>query len=84
MYLSCPPHVAKDFSREMQKLLGYKQAGYALGYFADTLGPAASWSEGFDVTVPGSFRKKAPSARETPWESVSAKAKAISGGASKL
>ena len=34
-YLSCPPHIAKDFEPELQELLGYTQGNYALGYFTD-------------------------------------------------
>ncbi len=34
-YLSCPPHIAKDLSLEMQELLGYTQGTYALGYYTD-------------------------------------------------
>ena len=34
-YLSCPPHIAKDFEPELQDLLGYTQGNYALGYFTD-------------------------------------------------
>ena len=32
-YLSCPPEIAKDFSPELQELLGYTMMNYALGYF---------------------------------------------------
>lgn len=32
-YLSCPPELAKDFSPELQELLGYTMMNYALGYF---------------------------------------------------
>eukprot|EP00752_Nemacystus_decipiens_P017364 g15560.t1 len=34
-YLSCPPHIAKDLDPELQALLGYTQATYALGYYSD-------------------------------------------------
>ena len=34
-YLSCPPHIAKDFEPELQELLGYTQGAYALGYYSD-------------------------------------------------
>ena len=34
-YLSCPPHIAKNFEPELQELLGYTQGAYALGYFTD-------------------------------------------------
>ena len=33
-YLSCPPDIAKDLSPELQDLLGYTQADYALGYYS--------------------------------------------------
>jgi len=33
-YLSCPPEVAKDLSPQLQDLLGYTQADYALGYYS--------------------------------------------------
>lgn len=42
-YLSCPPHVAKDLSLELQELLGYTMGSYALGYYSD---PAAEQSAG--------------------------------------
>jgi len=32
-YLSCPPEVAKQFSPELQDLLGYTMGQYALGYY---------------------------------------------------
>ena len=38
-YLSCPPHIAKDFSPELQALLGYTMGAYALGYFTPPVGP---------------------------------------------
>ena len=38
-YLSCPPHIAKDFSPELQALLGYAMGSYALGYFTPPLPP---------------------------------------------
>ena len=58
-YLSCPPEIAKDYSRELQSLLGYTMANYALGYFSptkfipnvpDTIAPEMLFSEeGGDV-----------------------------------
>ena len=33
-YLSCPPEVARDLSPDLQDLLGYTQADYALGYYS--------------------------------------------------
>ncbi len=34
-YLSCPPDIARNFSIELQELLGYTQGNYALGYYSD-------------------------------------------------
>ena len=47
-YLSCPPHIAKDFDPELQELLGYTQGNYALGYFSD---PKSS-VDGYDILPP--------------------------------
>lgn len=52
-YLSAPPHVAKTFPKDLQRLLGYSLAGGGLGYFADVLSPSAAL-RGFDVTTPAS------------------------------
>ncbi len=38
-YLSCPPHIARQFSPELQALLGYSMGSYALGYFTPPLPP---------------------------------------------
>jgi len=38
-YLSCPPEIAKDFSPELQALLGYAMGSYALGYYTPPLPP---------------------------------------------
>lgn len=38
-YLSCPPEIAKDFSPELQDLLGYTIGSYALGYYTPPLPP---------------------------------------------
>ncbi|MEP2988487.1 MAG: phytanoyl-CoA dioxygenase family protein [Parasphingorhabdus sp.] len=38
-YLSCPPHIAKDFDPELRDLLGYAMGSYALGYFTPPTGP---------------------------------------------
>lgn len=38
-YLSCPPDIAKDFSSELQALLGYAMGSYALGYYTPPLPP---------------------------------------------
>jgi len=43
-YLSCPPEIAKDFSPELQALLGYSMGSYALGYFTPPL-PAGQGPE---------------------------------------
>ncbi len=34
-YLSCPPDIARTLQPELQDLLGYTQAEYALGYYSD-------------------------------------------------
>lgn len=36
-YLSCPPHIARNFDPELQALLGYAMGSYALGYFTPPL-----------------------------------------------
>ena len=38
-YLSCPPDIAKDFSPQLQDLLGYTIGSYALGYYTPPLPP---------------------------------------------
>jgi len=38
-YLSCPPHIAKDFDPALRDLLGYSMGSYALGYFTPPTGP---------------------------------------------
>lgn len=47
-YLSCPPEIARDFSPELQALLGYAMGSYALGYFS----PPASPGEAPEVVPP--------------------------------
>merc|ERR1712224_413481 len=32
-YLSAPPHIARGFPKDLQRLIGYSRAGAALGYF---------------------------------------------------
>ncbi len=32
-YLSCPPEIAREFSSELQDMLGYEMGQYALGYY---------------------------------------------------
>ena len=38
-YLSCPPEIAREFSPELQDLLGYAMGSYALGYYTPPLPP---------------------------------------------
>lgn len=38
-YLSCPPHIAKDFDPALRDLLGYCMGSYALGYYTPPTGP---------------------------------------------
>lgn len=33
-YLSCPPDIARDFSPELQDMLGYAMGQYAMGYYS--------------------------------------------------
>lgn len=47
-YLSCPPHVAKDFDPALRDLLGYCMGSYALGYYTPPTGPG----EGPEVVPP--------------------------------
>lgn len=47
-YLSCPPEIARNFSPELQRLLGYSMGSYALGYFTPPLPPG----EGPEVIPP--------------------------------
>lgn len=53
-FLACPPHIAKDLSDEMRRLIGYTQGGPALNYFADCLRPKAVLKDDYDVLAPGS------------------------------
>ena len=39
-YLSCPPDVAKEFSPELRKLIGYAQGGPVMGFYSDPAGGA--------------------------------------------
>ena len=64
-YLSCPPHIARDFDPALRDLLGYAMGSYALGYFTPPTGPGenpevvppeflfsgkvSDWSEGDDL-----------------------------------
>jgi len=38
-YLSCPPEVAREFSPEMQDMLGYTMGQYAMGYYTPPSAP---------------------------------------------
>ncbi len=38
-YLAAPPEVARGFSERMQRLCGYQQGAYALGYYGDMQSP---------------------------------------------
>lgn len=38
-YLTCPPELAKDLSRDLQELAGYSMGQYALGYYTPPGGP---------------------------------------------
>lgn len=35
MYLSCPPEIAKDFTPELRRLLGYTQGSPVMGFYSD-------------------------------------------------
>ncbi|WP_309644090.1 phytanoyl-CoA dioxygenase family protein [Phenylobacterium sp.] len=59
-YLSCPPHLARQFSPELQALVGYAMGDYVLGYFSpaepvtgqpDNLPPQAALDPSF-MTIP--------------------------------
>lgn len=70
-YLSCPPQIAKDFSPELQALLGYSMGSYALGYFTPPLPPGKG-----PESVPPEFlfNGKVESWGEDLYQSVSARA----------
>jgi len=38
MYLSCPPEIAKDFTPELRRLLGYAQGSPVMGFYSDPKG----------------------------------------------
>lgn len=38
MYLSCPPHIAKDFTPELRRLLGYAQGSPIMGFYSEPEG----------------------------------------------
>ncbi|GAA4045379.1 phytanoyl-CoA dioxygenase family protein [Parerythrobacter jejuensis] len=70
-YLSCPPDIAKDFSPELQALLGYAMGSYALGYFTPPLPPG----EGPEITPPDwLFGASAKSWGDSLYDSVSERA----------
>jgi ectoine hydroxylase-related dioxygenase (phytanoyl-CoA dioxygenase family) len=50
-FLSCPPDVARTLSPELQELLGYTMANYALGYYSNPEGPG----QGKRDTLPPEF-----------------------------
>jgi hypothetical protein len=55
-YISCPPHVAKDFSPELRALIGY-QSVYARGFCTPPLAPG----DGAEMVSPESlFRRPTP------------------------
>lgn len=52
--LACPPHIARNFPEQMQRLLGYRQPAGALNYVAECQSPADSvLKPDFDVMIPG-------------------------------
>ena len=56
-FLACPPHVARNLSPTMQRLLGYSKPS-GLGYVAECLSAEESVLRaegGYDVLVPGSY-----------------------------
>ncbi|MFT5015191.1 MAG: ectoine hydroxylase-related dioxygenase (phytanoyl-CoA dioxygenase family) [Planctomycetaceae bacterium] len=38
-YLSCPPEIARDFSAELQDMLGYTMGQFAMGYYTPPAAP---------------------------------------------
>jgi hypothetical protein len=38
MYLSCPPEIAKQFTPELRRLLGYAQGSPVMGFYSDANG----------------------------------------------
>lgn len=38
MYLACPPEIAKDFTPELRRLLGYAQGSPVMGFYSDPSG----------------------------------------------
>lgn len=70
-YLSCPPHIAKQFDPELQAMLGYAMGSYALGYFTPPTGPG----EAPEVVPPEFlFNGKAASWGDEMYESVALRA----------
>ena len=60
-YLSCPPHLAKDFSPELRKLIGYSKGGYVLGFYSD---PSAPGEPGFEQASPERLFSERPDAAD--------------------
>lgn len=55
-YLSCPPHIAKDFSSELRALLGYRSC-YTMGFLSHSPEPGAA----VELVSPAAlFRHPAP------------------------
>jgi len=64
-YLACPPDVAKELPRSIQKLIGYERKGYSLGYVDDLKDP----EEVFDENRPRNWAGKAFKPEEAKnWE----------------
>jgi len=76
-YLSCPPHIAKDFAPDLQALLGYAMGSYALGYFTPPL-PAGEGPECVpaEFALNGAFSEDGQWGGEDMYEKVSARAEA--------
>ena len=52
MYLACPPDIAKDFSTELRRLLGYAQGSPVMGFYSDPSGG------GHELGLSGSFVRR--------------------------
>jgi ectoine hydroxylase-related dioxygenase (phytanoyl-CoA dioxygenase family) len=48
-YLSCPPHIAKNFDQQLTDLIGYSFGNYSLGFFTPPFDEADEWP---DVRAP--------------------------------
>ncbi len=52
--LACPPHLARNLSVDLQRLIGYRQPAGSLNYVAECQAPADSvLKDDFDVLIPG-------------------------------